>query len=403
MSSDPNLAVEFCGLIFPNPFVLPSAQSVRTREMIRRAFLAGWGGAVTQTLFYDANKIRNVRPRLHAFRTEEEVVGVMNIELVTTRAFDDWLEDIYLLKREFPQRPLIASIMGTANRAQEWKVMTRQCTQAGADAIELNLSCPHGMPEISSGAHIGQDPTLTAEVTKWVVETTDVPVFVKLTPNVTDIVKVARAASHAGASGITAINNLKCLPGIDIERFDPLPAVHGYSSFGGYAGPGIKPVGLRCVAEIAKSVPEIPIMGTGGIGSWQDAVEYMLVGASIVQIYTVVMKRGFSVIDELVEGLQGYLHKKGFNQLMDIKGKVLPKIVPHMDLERVEGLVATLDTSQCVRCGICHIACEDSGFQAVTVDSAGIPSIDAQSCDGCGLCVTLCPVGCMRLAQSSTM
>lgn len=392
MAPQPDLTTEFCGLTFPNPFVLPSAQSVRTREMIRRAFQAGWGGVVTQTLFPDANQIRNVRPRLHAYRVADQVAGIMNIELVTTRPFAAWLEDIQQLKEEFPERPLIASLMAPARQRAAWTAMARECEQAGADALELNLSCPHGMPELATGAYIGQDAALTAEVTRWVVEATQLPVLVKLTPNVTDIVAIARAAVEAGAAGLTAINNLKCLAGVDVEERVPLPAVAGYGTFGGYAGPGLKPIGLRCVAEIAQALPQVPIAATGGIGRWQDAVEYLLLGASLIQIYTVVMKRGFGVIDELTAGLKEYLQRQGFARPADLVGLVLPQIRPHQELPRNQGLVAQYDRTLCIRCGQCHVACRDSGFQAVAIAADGYPHIDEEACDGCGLCVTLCPV-----------
>jgi len=399
-NSRPDLSINFCGLQFPNPFVLPSAQSVRTGEMIRRAFAAGWGGAVTQTLAVDTRGIRNVRPRLHAYRQGETVVGVMNIELITTRSLEDWLVDIREIKEEFPSRPLLASIMGEASRPNEWVTLAETCERAGADGLELNVSIPHGMTERGTGAVIGQDPELTHRVTRWVVEATDLPVIVKLTPNVTDIVAVASAAHEAGASGVTAVNNLRALAGVDIERLEPLPAVEGLSTFGGYAGAGIKPVALRCVAEIAQSL-DIPMAGTGGLESWQDAVEYMLVGASVVQMYTGVMKHGYGSIDELTAGLADYMRRKSLNRVSDLVGGVLPKIVTHAELPRREGITAAYSKKLCVQCRQCYVACEDAGFQAIRVVQDGFPVIDTVACDACGLCVALCPVeSCMWLETS---
>jgi dihydropyrimidine dehydrogenase (NAD+) subunit PreA len=222
-------------------------------------------------------------------------------------------------------------------------------------------------------------------------------VLVKLTPNVTDIVEVARAAQSAGAAGVTAINNLRCLAGVDIERMEPLPPVAGFSSFGGYAGPGLKPVGLRCVAEVAQSLA-IPVAGTGGIRRWQDVVEYILVGASIVQVYTLIMEQGYDVIEDLVAGLTSYLGRKGITQVSDLVGAILPKIVPHSQLPRNTKPVAAYSPQLCTQCGQCIVACDDAGFQAVELGPNGLPRIDTAACDGCGLCVVLCPVeDCMWL------
>ena len=391
MTTAIDLSLEFLGLHFRNPFVLPSAQAVRTREMILRAFEAGWAGAVTQTLFWDVDRIKNVRPRLHAYHAAGEIVGLVNIELVTMRPFDEWLEDIHHLKQAFPDRPLIASLMGEGHRPDEWVQMALACEQAGVDALELNLSCPHGMPEIGSGAFIGQNSELTEHVTRWVVEASNLPVLVKLTPDVTNIVAIARSAVTGGASGVTAINNLRALAGVDIYQWAPLPSVDGFTSFGGYAGPGLKPVALRCVAEIAQGIPGTPIAATGGIESWEDAVEYLLVGAGLIQIYTAIMKRGYRIIDELTTGLHGYLELRGESRISSLVGGVLSRIIPHQQLNRSR-VIAEYDPALCIRCNLCHTACNDSGFQAVAIGHDGFPSIDPEACDGCGLCVTLCPV-----------
>jgi dihydropyrimidine dehydrogenase (NAD+) subunit PreA len=367
--------------------------------MILRAFDAGWGGVVTQTLFWDVRKIENVRPRLHAYKANGSVIGVMNIELVTMRPFDEWLEDISTIKQEYPDRPIIASLMGEGDKPDEWVEMANLCAKAGADALELNLSCPHGMPEIGTGAFIGQSEELTSVVTSWVVNTTKLPVIVKLTPNVTDIVAIAQSAYEAGASGITAINNLSSLAGVDIDKLELLPSVTGYSSFGGYAGPGLKPVALRCVAEIAQAIPGIRIIGTGGIETWREAVEYFLVGASLVQIYTVVMKEGYSVINDLIIGLTSYMERMEFESVKDMVGRVLNKIVAHNELARHK-VIAEFNQDLCIKCDKCYLACEDSGFQAITIGIFGYPEIDKDACDGCGLCVALCPIeGCMYSTQ----
>lgn len=390
----------FCGVRFPNPFILPSAQAVRTRTMIRRAFQAGWGGAVTQTISVDASSIRNVMPRLHAVKTQGVAFGIVNIDLITTRRLADWLEDIRAIRDEFPERPLIASIMGEGYRPDEWKLLAEMCTRAGASALELNVSCPHGMPERGTGAFIGQSAELTYAATSWVVTSTHLPVIVKLTPNVTDIVPIALAAMQAGAQGITAINNLKSLAGVDIETLRPLPDVDGYSAFGGYAGPGLKPVGLRCVAEIAQAVPDAAIAGCGGIETWEDAVEYFLLGAQLAQVYTPVMTHGLMLINALVEGLTAYLERKQFANFESLVGQALPKIIAHELLPRHSDLKATYQRDLCTQCGQCVLSCEDAGFQAIHRGTDGFPVIDPAACDGCNLCVILCPVpSCMSLSE----
>jgi dihydropyrimidine dehydrogenase (NAD+) subunit PreA len=220
-------------------------------------------------------------------------------------------------------------------------------------------------------------------------------VWVKLTPNVTDIVTIARAAHAAGASAVTAINNLRALAGVNIETQEPLPSVDGLSTYGGYAGPGLKPVGLRCVAEIAQAL-DVPIIGTGGIESWEDAIEYLLVGASLVQVYTPVMEHGFGLINALVAGLQDYLGRHAVAKVSALTGRVLPRLVAHSGLPRRTGQGAAFAPDLCTRCGLCRVACADSGFQAIRQAADGLPMIDRQACDACGLCVELCPVsGCM--------
>lgn len=399
MSQDITLTTEFSGIQFPNPFVLPSAQSVRTGDMIRRAFEAGWGGAVTQTLTMESGKIHNVRPRLDAYWQKDALIGVMNIELVAARPLDTWLQEIYELKESFPEHPIIASIMGQGDSSEEWVCLADKCAEAGADALELNISIPHGMTEQGTGAIIGQDPERTRLVTSWVTSATQLPVFVKLTPNVTDISAIARAAEEGGASGVTAVNNLKALAGIDIENFQPQPSVQGFSSFGGYAGPGLKPVALRCVAEIAKAT-SLPIVGTGGVSGWEDAVEYLLAGASLVQVYTGVMKHGYGLIDSLIEGLSDYMERKSFCRVSELTGLVLSQIVAHGSLQRVDNLKAAYSRDLCIRCGQCYMACEDAGFQAVVWAEDEYPFIDNEACDACGLCLALCPVEeCMWLEE----
>jgi dihydropyrimidine dehydrogenase (NAD+) subunit PreA len=282
---------------------------------------------------------------------------------------------------------------------QQWVEVAERCSEAGVDGLELNFSCSHGMAEGGGGAVVGGSQELIRRVLGWIREATDKPVFVKLPAMVENLPQKALAAQQSGASAISAINTLNCLPGIDIYNFTPYPIVAGKGAFGGLSGTAIKPVGLRCVAQIAGQV-QIPISGIGGIATWQDAVEYFLVGASTVQVCSAVMRVGYRIVEDLCEGLLGYMDKMEFAKINDFVGMALPNIVKHNALSRDYKLVSTVNLDSCTRCGLCAIACRDSAYQAIELDENRVPVIDKQQCDGCGLCVQICPVpGCMKLEQ----
>ena len=399
---EPSLVVESAGIRFSNPFMLSSAPPTTTPEMIGRAFEAGWGGAVIKTLAYDLDLVRNVDPRIHSVRRDGLVIGFSNIELGSNRPVDLWIEDIRSLKKQYPDRVLLASLLHTEGLIREqWIEVAGKCAEAGIDGLELNFSCSHGMAEGGGGAVVGQSPELIRRVLGWVREVTDKPVFVKLPAGVENLPQKAQAALQAGASAISAINTLNCLPGIDVYNFTPYPAVDGKGAFGGLSGTAIKPVGLRCVAQIAQRV-RIPISGIGGIGTWHDAVEYILAGASTVQVCSAVMLAGYRIVEDLCEGMLDYMRQMGFARISDFVGLALKNIVKHNSLSRDYKLVSTVDASTCTRCGLCAIVCRDSAYQAIVLDEMRMPVIDEQKCDGCGLCVQICPVpGCMALREKT--
>ena len=372
-----------------NPFFLPSAQPVRTRAMIEKAYKAGWGGVVTQSIHLGKVRLENVSPRLHIYRKNEEVVGFMNIDLITMRPYEDWLEDIYYLKKKYPQKALVASIMHIGEDPNGWSILASECEKAGADLIELNLSCPHGVTELGAGAVIGQNPELTAQAVEYSIKGTKLPVMAKLSPNVTSIVQIAQAAVQKGISGFTLTNNLSCLAGIDLDNLAPLPSVMGYSTFGGYAGPGLKPVSLRCVAEIARAFPDIVIAGTGGVSSWYEAAEYISLGAHIVQVYEKVVFDGYACINDFCQGLETYLKSKGFISISQFRGIMLEKISDHISLPRRK-MVAIIDYDKCTNCGKCYQGCESGGYQAININEKNVPVIITEACDGCGLCSAIC-------------
>jgi len=386
---DVDLSVDFCGMKFENPFMLSSAPPTANCEMIRRAFDAGWGGVVSKTIGLEPTS--NVRPRFAKLRFEEKgMIGFENIELITDRPLEDWLPELERTKKDYPDKILIASIMAEMT-ADKWQKLAKKVQETGVDAIELNVSCPHGMPERGMGAAIGQDPELTGMAVKWVKEVADIPVIAKLTPNVTDIALIVKAAEKNGADALSGINTVYGFMGINLEKMEPKPSVGGMSAFGGCCGPVVKPIALRCVAQMAKST-KLPISGIGGISTWRDAVEFMMVGASTVQLCTAVMFRGYRIVGGLKSGLANYLAEKGFGSVKEIVGYILPKLTAVEKLDFTHRVVYEVDKDKCIKCGLCYVACRDGGYEAITLDDEGLATIDEEKCDGCSLCYHVCPV-----------
>jgi len=390
-----DLSVEFAGLRLMNPFILASAPPTAKGEMIQRAFDAGWAGAVTKTIALEP--ARDVQPRLARLAAGNRIIGLENIELISQRSLDAWIKDLDEIKRRYPDQILFASLMGAVVR-EEWHSLVQQVQQTSVDGLELNFGCPHGMPEKGMGAAQGQDPVIAGDITRWVKEVATLPVMVKLTPNVTDIVEIAQACEEAGADAISAINTVSVLMGVDLDRLEPLPSVDGSTAFGGYSGPAVKPIGLRCIAQLAKGT-NLPLSGIGGVASWEDAAEYILTGASTVQVCTAVMLRGYKIVGKMKNGLSDYLDEKGFGSVAEMRGHVLPKITAHEALDFAHKVVASIDEALCTKCGLCHTACLDGGWQAIEMQSREVyPRVRADKCDGCSLCTHVCPVeGCITL------
>lgn len=394
---NPDLAVEYCGLKFPNPFLLASAPPAASGEMIKRAFSLGWGGAVAKTLKPDHMKIVDVRPRFAVWRDQAgKVMGFENIELLTKRSFGEWCSEITAIKREYPSHILIASIMAAVTQ-NDWREMAKALEGAGADALELNFSCPHGMPEKGIGAAIGQVPHVTEMITAWVKAAVNIPVIVKLTPNVTSVADIARAAIEGGADGFAAINTIQCLLGVDLDTFIPQPAVAGYSTYGGYSGLAVKPVGLRVVAQLAQNF-SLPISGIGGIATWEHAAEYLLLGASTVQIATAVMLAGYGIITDLIGGMTQYLRNKNLSGVQDLIGKSLGRLTDFAGLKKGDMLTARIDRDLCISCGLCASTCRDAGYDAIALGPDNAPKVDTNKCDGCSLCRIICPQQAISIA-----
>jgi dihydropyrimidine dehydrogenase (NAD+) subunit PreA len=400
-----DLSVDFCGLKSMNPFWLSSSPVANSYEMVARAFDAGWAGCAYKTLGLDgpAGPIVNVTPRLGILDYEDKrFIGLENIELITDRPLKDNLKDITRLKKEYPSHILFVSIMAEVKK-EAWQELARMAEDAGCDGLELNFSCPHGMPEKGMGAAIGQDPRITKRITGWVKEVARTPVMVKMTPNITDMRIPARAAKAAGADALAAINTVQTLLGVDLESLTPIPTVSGKGAYGGYSGPAVKPIALRFISEIAND-PELglPISGMGGLSTWQDAAEFLLVGATTLQVTTAIMRYGYRIIDDLREGLANYMKEKGFAKVSDMIGLSLSKISRHEDLARTPKLVASINRDLCIKDDICYIVCQDAGHQAITLDKDRLPKVDKDECGGCSLCMHVCPVeGCITMKKKT--
>jgi dihydropyrimidine dehydrogenase (NAD+) subunit PreA len=375
------------GLKFENPFILSSAPPTSSGVLIRNAFNKGWAGAVVKTIRDEDVINSNVSPRLSVLRNKNNVIGLENIEMISDKPITYWLKEINDIKKEYSDKILIASIMG--NGIDSWKKIAKRVSDEGADALELNFSCPNGVTAQGLGLAIGQDIKAIELITENVKKVAGIPVIVKLTPNVTDIALTAKAAVKGGADGITAINTVSSLIGIDIETLNPLPDINGYSTFGGLSGACIKPIGLRCIAEIAKSV-NVPLYASGGISDWKNAVEYIAVGASVLQICTEVMLKGISIIDDLKNGLTDYLNRKGLFSIEEIRGAALKKLKSHFELSRDYKIHAWIDAALCKACKNCMTICSESGNNSIFNGNESI-QVDESKCIGCSLCNYICP------------
>ncbi len=390
------LQTSFCGIELENPCILSSASPTQSKEGIAKALKLGWAGAVTKTCVPDDLIAPDVANRFAVLRGDGgNIEGFENIEGLTQKPVTYWENAIRELKQEFPSKVIIASIMADTRR-EAWQELARRIEKAGADALELNLSCPHFRLEDNMGASIGKDEDKIAAITACVKEVAGIPVMVKLTPNVSCIQDVALAAVRAGADALTAINTVQALVGVDINSFEPLPAVSGYSAFGGYSGRAVKPIGLRCVAQIAQ-VTDVPIHGVGGITKWQDAVEYVAVGACCVQICTAVMLNGYQIIRPMLKGLEEYIERKGIHNLNEITGAAIPKIIARERLNMNWDVHATVVAPEkCATCAKCHMSCSESGKAAIRFVDKKV-TVDRERCDGCSLCTQVCPHGVLAL------
>ena len=394
----PDLRTNTGGIHSPNPFWLASAPPANSGLQIQRAFEAGWGGAVWKTL---GIPIQNVSSRFGAHTIGGvRGAGFSNIELITDRSLDINLREITETKRLFPKHPIIVSLM--VETESEWRDIIKRSIDAGADGLELNFGCPHGMCERGMGSAVGQEPTVNERITGWAVKHSSVPVLVKLTPNVSNIVPHGMAAQRGGAHGVSLINTIKSIIAVDIDRFVPEPRVGSMSTNGGYCGAAVKPIALHMVAALARERDfKLPISGIGGICNWRDAVEFILLGASTVQVCTEVMLRGYGVVEDMIDGLEQYMRTHDFSTIDQMVGKAVPACGEWGELDLNYETVAKIDASKCIGCQLCVAACHDGAHQCIhPVEGTRVPTVDESECVGCNLCQIVCPVeGCIELVQ----
>ena len=397
-----NLASNFIGIKSPNPFWLASAPPTDKKYNVERAFQAGWGGVVWKTLGSEGPPIVNVNgPRYGAiWGADRRLLGLNNIELITDRPLEVNLREIKEVKRKWPDRAMIVSLMVPCEEAA-WKAILPLVEETGADGIELNCGCPHGMSERGMGSAVGQAPDLIEAITRWCKQTTRMPVIVKLTPNITDIRGPARAAKKGGADAVSLINTVSSITSVNLDSFSPEPSIDGKGSHGGYCGPAVKPIALNMVAEIARD-PEtygLPISGIGGVTTWRDAAEFMALGAGNVQVCTAAMTYGFKIVQEMISGLSQYLDEKEM-ALSDLIGRATPNVTDWQYLNLNYVTKARIDQDACIKCGRCYAACEDTSHQAISMSPDRVFEVMDDECVACNLCVNVCPVdGCITMEQ----
>jgi len=391
-----DLSVTFAGIKAPNPFWLASAPPADKAYNVERAFKAGWGGVVWKTLGEDPPIVNVSGPRYGAIHgPDRRIIGFNNIELITDRPLDVNLREIKEVKRRWPDRAMVVSLMVPCTE-DSWKNILRRVEETEADGVELNFGCPHGMSERGMGSAVGQVTEYVEMVTRWCKQHSRMPVIVKLTPNVSNILRPAEAAKKGGADAVSLINTVNSIMGVDLDAMAPSPHTGGKGTHGGMCGPAVKPIALNMVAEIARSAETrgIAISGIGGIETWKDAAEYIALGAGTVQVCTAAMVYGFRIVQEMIAGLEQFMDEKGYARIEDFSGRAVPNVTDWQYLNLDYVVKARIDQDKCIQCGRCHIACEDTSHQAITAMKDGVRHFEVidEECVGCNLCVTVCPV-----------
>jgi dihydropyrimidine dehydrogenase (NAD+) subunit PreA len=411
-----DLQIDFAGIKSPNPFWLASAPPANSGAQIHRAFEAGWGGAVWKTI---GAPVLNVSNRYGAWRQGRRMMAINNVELISDRPIEVNLKEIAEVKRAWPDRAVIVSAM-VESKPETWHEIVRRIEDTGADGIELNYGCPHGMSERGMGSAVGQVPEYCEQITRWVMDTAKIPVIVKLTPNITNIVMPARAAVAAQANALSLINTLNSIVGVDLETLELTPNIGGKGGHGGYAGQAVKPIALNMLAALGTdevvSRSGLPISGMGGITTWEDAAQFLLLGASSLQVCTAVMHYGYRIIEDLCDGLSNWMDEKGFASVTDVVGKSLHRVSEFKNFDLSFRAVARIDEAKCIKCNLCYVACNDTAHQCIdliaadgsvvqpyaydvrangkedAIETRPQPKVREEDCVGCRLCYNVCPV-----------
>jgi dihydropyrimidine dehydrogenase (NAD+) subunit PreA len=398
-----DLTTDFLGIKSPNPFWLASAPPTDKEYNVRRAFEAGWGGVVWKTLGAEGPPVVNVNgPRYGVIHgADRRVLGLNNIELITDRSLEINLEEITRVKKDYPDRAVIVSIMVPCEE-QAWKDILPKVEATGADGIELNFGCPHGMSERGMGAAVGQVPEYIEMVTRWCKQYYSKPVIVKLTPNITDVRLPAAAAKRGGADAVSLINTINSIVSVNLDSMSPEPSIGGKGTHGGYCGPAVKPIAMSMVSEIARApdTAGLPISGIGGVTTWRDAAEFITLGCGNVQVCTAAMTYGFKIVQEMISGLSQWMDEKGHTSIQDFMGAAIPNTTDWQYLDLNYIAKAEINQDDCISCGRCYAACEDTSHQAIAMsDDRTFTVIDAE-CVACNLCVEVCPVeNCITMVE----
>ena len=420
-----DLKIDFAGIKSPNPFWLASAPPSNSGAQVHKAFEAGWGGAVWKTI---GAPVLNVSNRYGAWHYgEQRMLAINNVELISDRPIELNLREIADVKRHWPDRAVIVSAM-VESTPEAWTEIVKRIEDTGADGIELNYGCPHGMSERGMGAAVGQVPEYCEKITRWVKEAAHIPVIVKLTPNITNIVTPARAGVSAGANALSLINTINSIVGVDLDTLEISPNIGGKGGHGGYAGPAVKPIALNMLSALGTdpivSTSGLPISGMGGISTWKDAAEFLLLGATSLQICTAAMHYGFRIIEDLCDGLSNWMDSKGFATIDEVKGKSLHRISDFKDFDLSFRAVARINTDKCIKCNLCYVACNDTAHQCIdlisrngsvvephaydvrsngrleAVETRPQPKVREEDCVGCRLCYNVCPVhNCIQMVE----
>ena len=402
-----DLRTSFLGIKSPNPFWLASAPPTDRKTNVERAFRAGWGGVVWKTLGEAGPPVVNVSGARYGaiYGNDRRLIAFNNIELITDRDLEINLREIKEVKRAWPDRALVASLMVPCDE-DSWSKILARVEETECDGVELNFGCPHGMSERGMGSAVGQVPEYIEMVARWCKAHTRMPVIVKLTPNISDIRRPARAARDGGADAVSLINTINSIMGVDLDAMTPAHAVDGKGTHGGMCGPAVKPIALSMVSEIARD-PEtrgMPISAIGGVTTWRDAAEFIALGAGTVQVCTAAMTYGFKIIEELTSGLKEYMEAKGYRSTEDFRGRAIPNVTDWQYLNLNYVAKAEIDQESCIKCGRCHIVCEDTSHQAIfaSVDGQRKFVVNEAECVGCNLCVLVCPVeNCITLTHKT--